>query len=541
MSIQFEWQAGRDDGQWETIAESGRGPIRRWMRRLPWWAWVLVGLVVGGLATAGYLNVRRRYEEMQRQITFQIQTVIDLEARAFAAGDVDLFIDQQDSAKPQWLALQGRRVQADCATARRTTSQRDRTITDLCAPVLPAKVQNVNLQGDLAWVEVIETQLPDRARGIPEREVRRARFYRQTDLGWKHTAPPDAFWRTVIRVDYGSLFVLYHKRDRNEVEYLEETITGAFADVCQHLTCSSVNSLTVDFSIEPPPYQLPAIEMSPRPEGQDTIMLSSPWLSGIPVRGDRDDRLAQDLAHAVTFATAARSIQYTSRHTLTPLQRALLDEYAAWYAYGRDARLVLLRPLIEERGQDAAQDILRLVKETTTLDTYLERWASMPADEVTASPERAAAYFDALLNVEREALLLGRKETFLAFQEEGWRELQERYYWLAQGDNELASDKPIMVRSAQVSGDRARVQLAEPLPSIDGLPPQSLGGMVYLQWQSGGWRHASVLEGYSWSFPPPLALTLTPVPAPTRTPVPTPTPAPARTPTPARTPARGSD
>ena len=47
MGIQFEWQAGRDDGQWETIAESQRGPIRRLMRRLPWWAWLLVGLVVG--------------------------------------------------------------------------------------------------------------------------------------------------------------------------------------------------------------------------------------------------------------------------------------------------------------------------------------------------------------------------------------------------------------------------------------------------------------------------------------------------------------
>jgi hypothetical protein len=532
MSIQFEWQAGRDDGQWETIAESERGPIRRWMRRLPWWAWVLVGLVVGGLAAAGYVNVRRRYEEMQRQITFQIQTVIDLEARAFSAGDVDLFIDQQDGAKPQWLALQGRRIQPDCATARRRSGPRDRTVLELCAPVLPAKVQNVDLQGDVAWVEVVEGQPPDLVRGFPAREVRRVRFYRQTDLGWKHTTPPDAFWRTVIRVDYGSLFVVYHKRDREYVEYLEETITDAFTDACERLTCSSANTLTVDFSVEPPPYLSPAIEVSPGPQGQDKITLSSPWLSGIPVSEDQDERAVQDLAHAVTFATAVRSIQYTSRRTLTPLQRALLDEYAAWYAYGREARLVLLRPLIGERGWSAAPDVLRIAKETTSLDQYLERWASMSAGEVAASPERAAAYFDALLNVEREALLLGRKETFLAFQEEGWRGVQERYYWLAQENERFVPDRPILVRSAQVSENRARVQLAEPLPSVDGLPPQSLGSVVYLQWQSGGWRHASVLDGYSWSFPPPLALTLTPIPAPS--PAPTPTPSPTPTPTPAR-------
>jgi hypothetical protein len=220
----------------------------------------------------------------------------------------------------------------------------------------------------------------------------------------------------------------------------------------------------------------------------------------------------------VTFATAARSIQYTSRRTLTPVQRAILDEYAAWYAYGREARLVLLRPLVEERGWDAVPDALRLARETTSLAQFLERWADMPVEEVEASPERAAAYFDALLNVEREALLLGRKETFLVFQDEGWRDFQERYFWLAQGNSSLVLDDPIQVRSAQVAGDRARVQVAEPLPAVDGLPPQSLGSLVFLQWQAGGWRHASVLDGYSWSFPPPVALTLTPTPAPIPTP-----------------------
>lgn len=515
MSVQFEWQAGRDDGQWETIAASQQGPVRRWLRRFPWWAWLLVGLVVGALVGAGYLNVRRRYEEAQRQVAFQIQTVIDLEARAYAAGDADLFIDQQDSANPQWLALQGRRVQPDCATARRRTDPRDRTVSELCAPLLPAQVQKVDLQSDMAWVEVIETLPTEPARGIPERKVRRVRFYRQTDLGWKHTAPPDTFWRTAIRVDFGSLFVLYHKRDQPHVEHLEDTITAAVAGVCQRLTCSARNTLTVDFSNEPPPYRLPMIEMASGSEGQDTITLSSPWLSGIPVTGEPDQRAAQDLAHAVTYVTAARSIQYTSKRPLTPLQRALLDEYAAWYAYGREAKLILLRPLVEERGWDALPEVLTLAREATSQDEYWERWASMPAGEVAASPERAASYFQILLNLEREALLLGRKETFLMLQDENWREQQERYYWLAQENDVLISSNPVLVRAAQVAGQRARVQLAEPLPFVDGLLPQSLGDTVYLQWQEGGWRHASAFDGYSWSFPSPLALTLTPTPAPT--------------------------
>jgi hypothetical protein len=233
----------------------------------------------------------------------------------------------------------------------------------------------------------------------------------------------------------------------------------------------------------------------------------------------------------VAYATAARSIQYTTRRTLTPLQRAILDEYATWYAYGREAELALMRPLVEERGWDSVPDALRLVKETTTMSAFLERWARLPAEQADASPEGAAAYFGALFNIEREALRLGRKETFLMLQDARWRDRQARYFSLAQKDPSLIPDEPVLVRWAQVAGDRARVQLVEPLPSLDGLPPQSLGGTAYLRQQDGGWRHANVLEGYSWPFAPPLALTGTPTPAPTQT----------STPTPTRVAGRGSD
>jgi hypothetical protein len=195
-----------------------------------------------------------------------------------------------------------------------------------------------------------------------------------------------------------------------------------------------------------------------------------------------------------------------------------LDEYADWYAYGREASLVLLKPFVEERGWDAMPQVLSVAKEATTLEQYWERWGSMPAGSVTAGPEQAVAYFEALLNKEREALRLGRKEAFLMLQDEGWRSWQERYYWLVQEDKALIPSTPIVVHSVQVAGDRARLQLAESLPSIDAMPPQSLGDTVYLTMQEGGWRHASALEGYSWSFPPPIALTLTPTPAPTPTP-----------------------
>jgi hypothetical protein len=275
--------------------------------------------------------------------------------------------------------------------------------------------------------------------------------------------------------------------------------------VCKILTCSSRNTLTVEFSVDPPPYDAPAIEIAPGPEGEDKIALSSPWLAGIPVGEERDERLVKELAQAVTYTTAARSIQYTSGLALTALQRAILDEYAAWYAYGPGTELVLLRSLAEERGVEAMPDALLLALEPDRLPLSL--------DEERTSPEEVVAYFQELLNTEREALLAGRKETFMMLQDEGWQSLQEKYYWLARESETLIPNKPVLVESAQVSGELARVQVAEPLPSVDKLPPQSLGGMVYLRQQGGEWRHASALDGYTWSFPPLPMPTPAPTPA----------------------------
>jgi hypothetical protein len=155
-------------------------------------------------------------------------------------------------------------------------------------------------------------------------------------------------------------------------------------------------------------------------------------------------------------------------------------------------------------------DALLLAAEPTLLGEFLARWNLAPQDDVVQVPEHAAAYFSAVLTLEREALLLGRKETFLMLQDNKWRDSQERYYWQTQENRALVPSAPIQVWNTYVLDDRARIILEGPLPSVSGLPPQSTGDTVFLLKQNGGWRHASVLDAFMWSWVLPEA-TPTPV------------------------------
>lgn len=507
MSVQFEWQAGSDDGQWETIARTGRGPGRRWLGRVPWWAWVMVGLVLAGLGTLGYRAMRRRYEELQRQVEFQIQSVIDLEARAFARRDADLFLDQQDLEASEWYAQQVRRVREDC----NASLDDEGLVRDPCTPVQPAKVQEVNLHGDVAWVEVVETQS----------QVRKVRFYRRTDLGWKRTAPRAEFWKTAIRVLYGELFVQYHKQDMPDVVFLEELIATTFANVCATTLCPAANTLTVDFIIEPPVYQSPYLVADPEHVGRDRLILSSPWLSGMPIEGEWDEDYVERLTHATAYATVARAMRSTTKRDLSPLRDAVADEYAAWYARGETAGLPLLGPIIEQQGEQVVPALLRSAKESRTSAQFLDQWIGLSLNESEMNTDRARAYFEALLNLERQTLHAGRKKTFLMVQDTDWHSVQAQYYDRVQRSVDSLPRTEVRVLGVQVKQGHARVQLEEPLPEFQGRPPQSLENVVYFRLEDGDWRHANVLDAFFWTLQP--APTPTAV-APFSSPVPTPAP-----------------
>jgi len=292
MGVQFEWQAGTGDGHWETLAETKRRQRFKWLRRVRWWVWCILGLVLLGAGLGGYIVVRRRYEEATRQVAFAIQNVIDIEAQAFSDKNVALFLDQQDISAVTWYQQQEQRIRYQCVLP----FLREAVLYQWCAPLLPAKVEQVELRGDVAWVQVLER----------DGTARRARFYRQTSRGWKQTAPQVAFWEVPVELHYDDLIFRYHRRDVPYMAPLVEQIYQTIHSVCRTADCpplgTTPDALMVVFSVDVPFGQPPQLQ-------GNVLLLASPWLTGLPVSGTWDDAYLLTLAYQVGRAMTGRAVE----------------------------------------------------------------------------------------------------------------------------------------------------------------------------------------------------------------------------------------
>jgi hypothetical protein len=237
-------------------------------------------LVIPATAAGTYVTIRQRYETASQQITFQIQSVIDLEARAFAKGDEELFLAQQDETSVPWYEGSTWRLWPRLG---RSSGWRRSYLPSMA--VLPATVEDVDLRGDVAWVQVIEDNPA----------VRRVRFYRQADLGWLHTAPDPDFWQAPVEHHHGKqLAFYYHQRDQAYIDPLVDQIGTAFYRVCAYAGCKTDERFEI---LIYPKY----------PEGDRSfdLALPSPWLSGIPVERDAEIKVPHTVLDALERAVIA--------------------------------------------------------------------------------------------------------------------------------------------------------------------------------------------------------------------------------------------
>jgi ABC-type glycerol-3-phosphate transport system substrate-binding protein len=477
MGIDFNWQAGDEGGQWEVIAEQRQRKRRRW---IPRWLRYLLLATIALAAAGGYVVVRQRYQQAHQQMVFQIQGVIDLEADAYARGDADLFMGQQDDASPDWYDLQQERIGADCP--------RDAQPSARCVPVLPGEILEVDLREDVAWVEVLEDEPP----------VRRVRFYHQAELGWKHTAPQLAFWGHAIELHYGDLVFRYHERDRPHVDPLIDHIADVFYKTCAHVDCPLDRSFQVNFAVDS------VLSTGILPPFQDSEwILPSPWLSGLPVGGEWSEAQLDALAYAIAHGLATQTLRTAPEQQLDPLQRALVAEYAAWQGTGRRDAAPLLNRIVDRRGDGVLPPLFRWLRDDQqrhTLGALLGRWLDYPVSLFSAQ------HFQELLQIERDALLAGQRDTFMLLQEGEqamWRSQQEAFYEQA-GDalrSTSVSLPSVRVESVRVSRGRAMVTLREPLVNVRGEAAQSLGQYVFFTLDREGWRHSSIGHALHWRVP----------------------------------------
>ena len=406
MNIEFDWQAENEEGEWETIAtiiRKRRGYRGTWR---VWAALIVAALVLTAGTTVG---LRRQYGKALRRIEFQIQSVIDLEARALAQGNRALFLAQQDRASALWYGQQAAclRLHSQCDSAALTFAPPSSTDTPLddYAPIASAQLQTVDMRGDVAWVEV----------ALGENALRQARFYRQTDLGWVHTAPQAEFFGEPVEMAYGPVTVLAHQRDLPHLETLAGHILQTVEDLGARLGAPPDGALVIEFAPGPSSHPLPHLS-------GDKLTLASPWLSGIPSQGAWDRAYLEELTYWVAYGVASRFMRSSGEVDLGEHQQAILGEYVDFYAHQDLARTPILSRVVERHGVDVLPEALSSTRYQRSIFDFMDRWL------YAQRPQQHGTYFETLWQIRQVVDCTAQQATCRLF-----RVLDRDYRWLGGG------------------------------------------------------------------------------------------------------------
>jgi len=232
--------------------------------------------------------------------------------------------------------------------------------------------------------------------------MRQVRFYRRTEQGWLHTAPDGSYWGKDVAQTRDGVRVHCRERDLPYLQPLVEQVIATDRALCATLGCPAADPLVLQFV----PYSTsPALL-------DDRVVLSSPWLSGIPSQGEWEPRYLDELAYWAIYARASRFVcssregQVGEIKPLNEVQQAVLGEYAALHSHRSAAEAPLLGRIAGAYGRGAVEQALRSVQDGPTASQFMARWP-------LAFPDRQGrAGFEALVEVAQEAVQVGRPDTF---------------------------------------------------------------------------------------------------------------------------------
>ena len=231
----------------------------------------------------------------------------------------------------------------------------------------------------------------------------------------------------------------------------------------------------------------------------DRIVLLSPWLSGISIDRTWDKASLDELTYRIAHGLASIATRSSDNRASGQLQRAIAAEYAAWYTTRDPAQAPLLGRVIERNGEEVLPRMFLSIKGAHNTTLFMMRWLSVHPNE--------AAFFETVLNIEREAIQAGLKETFLLFQDERWLADQEAYFDRAQIENPYPSLAPVQVVDIRIDDTYASVVIRPTLAPLQGQLPQTDGDIALFRRENWDWKHSS-----NHLPTPSLELTVTPMP-----------------------------
>jgi hypothetical protein len=181
---------------------------------------------------------------------------------------------------------------------------------------------------------------------------------------------------------------------------------------------------------------------------------------------------------------------------MSQLQRAIADEYAAWYGSQDITQAPIVRRIVERHGMEVLPNMFFSLKGTSLYSLFMMRWLSL------TESRGEIAFFETLLNIEREAILTGRKDTFLLLQSDQWIEARERFF----EEMQLAdiSLDPVRVKAVELSDDCARVTLDEVLMASQRRSEGAvLTGDTHVRDRSGGRFEHFCVQDWAWKHTQP--------------------------------------
>jgi len=250
MSSDFEWHFGDEFPDEESEEEQTNEPL--WRRWLPWLLALVV--IVGGT----YTFWRGRQRNLT-QAEAQVRQVAELELRALAEGDRELYLGFQDYYDRSWKRAQ----EAYFDTGALPLPLHGATTS------VNTSVENARIVGDRAQVEILHTaSLPSGE----EASFRALRFYRLRDEGrWLHTSVDPEVGGRIKTFVLDDIEITAFERDAEWIDPLTTNlVTGAYR-FCRLASCR--RSLSLDLNL--------AANLEDAAEPDDAT-LPAPFLVGAP-------------------------------------------------------------------------------------------------------------------------------------------------------------------------------------------------------------------------------------------------------------------